>query len=1150
MSIEVKLDTLNPAEPLPNSLYVSVRVGEVQKLSKFCPSRVFRVPKAAAQERRHGKIEVFRRIGGASIAVDSGASALHQDVTIPLTDGSEDVQFKVGVSGYGQEDLAELSKPPKESNPKVLAAKEYLQKHNFEIRLSEAMQELLRERPDDPAAFVAAKLMQNNYQVEPRLVLPPEPPPDLERLSSSRLLVPLGQLGEMDPSHELPPEPPLVLVEEPLPDLERLSSELRSLRSLVLGPLEPIHTNLPLVHAQLEAVKKLRNEVDPSVEPFDDLEESLRKHGRMEATDATPGAAVSQHNKSPMSFLFARRKKNRVQDVPQKDAAQHGSTIPELQSQVLLPVEQSRTALELASDQVAAGVGAEDEDGLDQAVKNREVQRRSHIARLAEGLHKMLRFAGWGTHSGVQSGITQATQIKEKVTEALQKATLFIEAHPRKSNFGSAVEDVECGVRNALNAYESYKKRFNVVARSLSDETDRAWKDFHALPPMEYTLSCRVCPSIRTHEFSWKPHNVDSKLGKMTSKLKELQSAIEEESKSWNELDPVSLSPAKYLVSEGLLLQEQCEAEVEFLTEISKQHALLSAEMEQQKGLLEQQTTEVPVLQEAVKKAIKERKEAQIKKDQEKIVLDRAETDREARRLRMTVDGAERKLREADANLVEKMEKVHALARHFPELCAVAKTQLGTSLPLDLVPLWHGCRRVRKDFMDVHRPPWLSMHPISTVTTDDGRRCVVKEYPFIKDRLKTCLHEAALLVRLRHPNVVEVLSLFLDLDSDTICMRMPFYEMGSLDRWVKERMPDSISVRKACAQAMVALAHFHTRRVVHSDLKPGNIFIDADWNAYLGDLDVSVDGATRCSTHHVTRQRNGCTPLYAAPEMTRTGATTQTDIFAFGTMLQQDEIVESSPARNQLAKKMTARAAEERPTAHAALQDAFLAEALHVVQERQKCVFCFKEHPSEAGTVCQNSHFICVRDTETAPGCLGRYLQSELALIMSSEDMVRDHRSRKGKLPCPACKAAALRNPEDESCYLKNQQFALCNREIYERYEASQDEAREHEIWQQKQEEFNRRLLELQRMFKSEQAAKLAAENVRASAEFMRRAYPNALQCPACGAGPVLPEGCSNLQTHHGERTASGRGYISNACPCGFFSRDRNAWNPWDGQIR
>mmetsp|Transcript_14559 Transcript_14559/g.33082 ORF Transcript_14559/g.33082 Transcript_14559/m.33082 type:complete len:417 (-) Transcript_14559:181-1431(-) len=204
MSIEVKLDTLNPAEPLPNSLYVSVRVGEVQKLSKFCPSRVFRVPKAAAQERRHGKIEVFRRIGGASIAVDSGASALHQDVTIPLTDGSEDVQFKVGVSGYGQEDLAELSKPPKESNPKVLAAKEYLQKHNFEIRLSEAMQELLRERPDDPAAFVAAKLMQNNYQVSQA----PAPTPAVAPKETSGAPQP-APAGKAFEGLSIPAQPPI-----------------------------------------------------------------------------------------------------------------------------------------------------------------------------------------------------------------------------------------------------------------------------------------------------------------------------------------------------------------------------------------------------------------------------------------------------------------------------------------------------------------------------------------------------------------------------------------------------------------------------------------------------------------------------------------------------------------------------------------------------------------------------------------------------------------------------------------------------------------------------------------------------------------------------------------------------------------------------
>jgi serine/threonine protein kinase len=35
-------------------------------------------------------------------------------------------------------------------------------------------------------------------------------------------------------------------------------------------------------------------------------------------------------------------------------------------------------------------------------------------------------------------------------------------------------------------------------------------------------------------------------------------------------------------------------------------------------------------------------------------------------------------------------------------------------------------------------------------------------------------------------------------------------------------------------QLVVAVALFHTERLVHHDLKPGNIFIDEDLNAIVG----------------------------------------------------------------------------------------------------------------------------------------------------------------------------------------------------------------------------------------------------------------------------------------------------------------------------
>ena len=58
------------------------------------------------------------------------------------------------------------------------------------------------------------------------------------------------------------------------------------------------------------------------------------------------------------------------------------------------------------------------------------------------------------------------------------------------------------------------------------------------------------------------------------------------------------------------------------------------------------------------------------------------------------------------------------------------------------------------------------------------------------------------------------------------------------------------------------------------------------------------------------------------------------------------------------------------------------------------------------------------------------------------------------------------------------------------------------------------------------------------------------MQCPRCGAGPVVPENCYNLETHHGQELQGG-GRVSNACPaCGFFDRDRGKWARWDGRLR
>ena len=360
-------------------------------------------------------------------------------------------------------------------------------------------------------------------------------------------------------------------------------------------------------------------------------------------------------------------------------------------------------------------------------------------------------------------------------------------------------------------------------------------------------------------------------------------------------------------------------------------------------------------------------------------------------------------------------------------------------------------------------------------------------------------------------------------------------------------------IRRACYQALLALEHFHALKVVHSDVKPQNIFIDDSCRAFLGDVDVSVDMATRISSARIqaTKTKVSFTQGYEAPEIMN-GATEKTDIFAFGKTLQFFPELQSLPARDALADRMTMADPRQRPTATESLQEPFFAECAHnPPEQRGLCIICFAEKPLSTGIVCGRSHFVCKDD-------LNSYAQEELNWLTRSEEALQRHRDSQGRLPCPACKPFVIQDPGDEpGRYVENQQQRLAqilHEHVYARYLAARDEAKEREIWEKLQDDFQQKLRGLKEEFEHQNVVRQAALEADATREFLRRSAPDALQCPQCGLGPVIPEGCENLQTHHGE--ARGGGRISNACrnpQCGpppFFSRARSDWHRWDGTLR
>jgi len=91
--------------------------------------------------------------------------------------------------------------------------------------------------------------------------------------------------------------------------------------------------------------------------------------------------------------------------------------------------------------------------------------------------------------------------------------------------------------------------------------------------------------------------------------------------------------------------------------------------------------------------------------------------------------------------------------------------------------------------------------------------------------------------------------------------------------------------RKACAAVQSA----HQKLVVHRDLKPGNILVDAEGSPKLLDFGIArMLDAAHVPRATVTPGMQRLTPEYASPEQVRGGAiSTATDVYSLGAILYE-----------------------------------------------------------------------------------------------------------------------------------------------------------------------------------------------------------------------------------------------------------------------
>ena len=172
----------------------------------------------------------------------------------------------------------------------------------------------------------------------------------------------------------------------------------------------------------------------------------------------------------------------------------------------------------------------------------------------------------------------------------------------------------------------------------------------------------------------------------------------------------------------------------------------------------------------------------------------------------------------------------------------------------------------------LHRPVALKMLRTQPELTDSERQLAT-------DR---AMREARITAGLHHSAAVTVFDV-VEHDGQP-CIVMQLIESTPLSVLLSEHGPLTPSVTaRIGAQVGSALAAAHKMRIVHRDVKPGNILITADGSAMISDFGISH--ALGDATITATGMIHG-TPAYLAPEVARGLPTSfASDVFSLGSTL-------------------------------------------------------------------------------------------------------------------------------------------------------------------------------------------------------------------------------------------------------------------------
>ncbi|WP_442506755.1 protein kinase domain-containing protein [Novipirellula sp. SH528] len=227
----------------------------------------------------------------------------------------------------------------------------------------------------------------------------------------------------------------------------------------------------------------------------------------------------------------------------------------------------------------------------------------------------------------------------------------------------------------------------------------------------------------------------------------------------------------------------------------------------------------------------------------------------------------------------------------------------------DICPLYCSISRIKERYQDPELIGRGGMKEVYRVYDARAVRHVAMAKPlpeFSSDQYDAFLREAHLTARLDHPNIINLFDMDVDPEG------RPFFTMElklghSLREIIKSlqngRAKEEFPLHKRLelfVRVCDAIAYAHSRRVLHLDIKPENIFVGDYGEVKVCDWGMGVvmagDSEQNDSTVLLDPDLYGSllesasgTPMYMAPEQTdkRQQKTPQMDIYALGCLLQE-----------------------------------------------------------------------------------------------------------------------------------------------------------------------------------------------------------------------------------------------------------------------